>query len=253
MLQGISFELSAGESMCILGPNGTGKTTLLRCLLGLGRPSAGTITWQGADLLNTSRRQRAKHLAYVPQSTALGFPYEVRDVVLMGRVSHLGMGSGPSSEDRRIVDRALERLQIGHLADRVFQQLSGGERQLVLLARAMAQQARILVLDEPTAALDYANQMRVLAIIRELVSEGFGVLMTSHSPDHAFWASGQVLMMREGATYRLGPTDDVITPSALSELYGTELTVLDTTTATQGRGAKICVPLLGRPITGRKS
>ena len=186
VLRDISFTLPAGRVMCLLGPNGTGKTTLLRCLLGLLRPDEGRFLWDGRDLSALTRRARARLMAYVPQSSALTFPYEVQEVVLMGRVAHLGLGNAPGREDRRKAALAMERLEIGHLRGHVFQHLSGGERQMVLMARALAQEARLLVLDEPTANLDFGNQVRALGTIRGLARQGYAVLMTSHSPDHAF-------------------------------------------------------------------
>ena len=138
VLEDISFTLPAGRVMCLLGPNGTGKTTLLRCLLGLLRPDEGRFLWDGRDLSALTRRARARLMAYVPQSSALTFPYEVQEVVLMGRVAHLGLGNAPGREDRRKAALAMERLEIGHLRGHVFQHLSGGERQMVLMARALA-------------------------------------------------------------------------------------------------------------------
>lgn len=249
VLRGVSLDLGEGESMCLLGPNGTGKTTLLRCLLGLSRPHAGAITWRGDNLLAMSRRDRARLMAYVPQSSSLNFPYDARDVVLMGRVAHLGLGGGPSDRDRHIAVQALARLGISHLSTRTFQTLSGGERQLVLIARALAQQARMLVLDEPTAALDFANQVRTLLLVREFAAEGYAVLMTSHSPDHAFLASDRVLMIRDGANHREGPTHEVVTPDSLSQLYGTQMAVVETGIPAPHGTVQVCVPLLDTPST----
>ena len=151
VLWDISFSAGRGEIVCLLGPNGTGKTTLLRCLLGLNAPKGGCVTLDGQNLSALRPRARARRMAYVPQSSGLAFPYEVREVVLMGRVAHMAPGAAHNAADRRAVAEALERLEIGHLERRKFQELSGGERQMVLVARALAQQSDLLVMDEPTA------------------------------------------------------------------------------------------------------
>lgn len=191
-----------------------------------------------------SRRERARQMAYVPQSSMLNFPYEVRDVVLMGRVAHLGLGLSPSVRDRAIAERAMDRLGVTHLASRTYQQLSGGERQLVLVARALAQQAAVLILDEPTAALDFSNQARVLTIVRELAEDGYAILMTSHSPDHAFLAGQRSLLLRDGTTFRLGPTEEVVTAETLTGLYGTPTAVVSTGITTIRGEVRTCVPIL---------
>ena len=171
VLRDVSFSVASGEIVCLLGPNGTGKTTLLRCLLGLYAPKSGSVVLDGQSLSALANRERAKRMAYVPQTSALAFPYEVREVVLMGRVAHLAPGVSHRDSDREAV-AALERLELTHLAHRRFQELSGGERQMVLVARALAQQARYLVMDEPTASLDYGNQVKILHTIRHLAQAG---------------------------------------------------------------------------------
>lgn len=249
ILDDVNFTVPAGQSTCLLGPNGTGKTTLLRCLLGLHRPTSGQVFINGQNLRHLNRRQRAAQLAYVPQSAAMGFPYPVYQVVLMGRVGHLGLGATPGVQDHQIAIEALDRLGIGHLLERAFHQISGGERQLVLIARALAQRATVLILDEPTAALDFANQVRVLTIVRGLAADGLTVLMTSHSPDHAFLASQQVVMLRAGTIYRQGPTQETLTAAALSELYGTHTSIVDTGIYASHGEIKVCVLILDPSTT----
>lgn len=175
VLDDVSLSLDKGEILCLLGPNGTGKTTLLRCLLGFNRAQGGDILLDGRSLLRIPQHTRAKLTAYVPQSTTLAFSYEAREVVLMGRVAHLTPGASHTAEDKRIAMQMLEALQIEHLATRRFQELSGGERQMVLIARALAQQADYLVMDEPTANLDYSNQVKILKVIRDLAKQGYGI------------------------------------------------------------------------------
>ena len=244
VLEDISFSLERGEVLCLLGPNGTGKTTLLRCLLGLSKATGGSFFWDGEDLGSLPVRQRARIMAYVPQSSALTFPYEVREVVLMGRVAHLRAGGAPGSEDRQLAQKAMERMNIASLATNMFAQLSGGEKQLVLMARALAQQAQLLVLDEPTANLDFANQVRALQMIRDLSHQGFTVLMASHSPDHALLTANQVVLMRDGTVYKCGHPEDTITEESLSNLYKTHAMVFNTAVKSAGRNVKVCIPVI---------
>lgn len=242
VLQGVSFTLDDGEILCLLGSNGTGKTTLLRCMLGFKRPKSGTVVVDGQDMARLTVKQRALHMAYVPQYSSLAFPYTAREVVRMGRVAHLSGASGHHADDERAVEAALERLQVTHLADRLYQEMSGGEKQMVLVARALAQQAKTLVMDEPTANLDYHNQVKILAAIKHLAGEGLRILMTSHYPDHAFLACSTVALMSGGRIQALGRPDDVVTSESLTALYDTPVCV------TQARVGdewfKTCIPLL---------
>ena len=242
VLQGVSFTLDDGEILCLLGSNGTGKTTLLRCILGFEKPKAGCIVADGVDMAKLSIRQRAHHMAYVPQSSGLAFPYTAREVVLMGRVAHLQGAAGHGVEDERAVDEALERLQVTHLANRRYQEMSGGEKQMVLVARALAQQAKTLIMDEPTANLDYHNQVKILAAIRHLAGEGLRILMTSHYPDHAFLACSTVALMSAGRIQAIGKPDEVVTSESLTRLYDTPVRVAQARVGDEL--FKVCVPLL---------
>ena len=240
VLHDVSFQLDKGEILCLLGPNGTGKTTLLNCLLGLRRQKRGTILLDGKDLSQLRIRERSKLMAYVPQSTGLAFSYEVWEVVMMGRVAHLNPGAAHTARDREIVMQALELLHVEHLANRRFPELSGGERQMVLVARAIVQQAKYLILDEPTANLDYSNQIRILRAIRSLAKEGYGVLMTSHYPDHAFLACSHTLLMRDGYPMCSGTPQETVTSESLTRLYGTPVAVSEAP-AFDGM-FKVCIP-----------
>lgn len=247
ILRDISFFVKQGDILCLLGPNGTGKTTLLRCLLGLSPARGGSVTLDGQPLDCLSHQARAKQLAYVPQSTTLAFPYEAREVVLMGRVPHLPPGASYRKEDRQAVTEAMEQLQISHLARRQFQELSGGERQMVLVARALAQKARYLVMDEPTANLDYSNQVKILGVVDRLSRAGYGILMTSHYPDHAFLVCTKAVLMRDGRVMAWGDPKDVVTTQSLTELYQTPVCV-SSVPMEGGAPLPVCVPLL-RQIT----
>lgn len=222
----LDLSLNAGEVLCVLGPNGSGKTTLFRTLLGLLPAVGGGVEVAGQALASLSRTDLARQLAYVPQAHAGVFAYRVEDVVLMGRSAHLGWMSAPSPADRLLARQALERLGIAHLHATPYTEISGGERQLVLIARALAQQAQLLVMDEPTASLDFGNQLRVLREIDALRRDGMAVLMSTHQPEHALRSADRVALMQGGHLLACGPPAAVMTPSALASLYGlTELEV----------------------------
>jgi iron complex transport system ATP-binding protein len=190
LLRDVAFTVGEGEILCLLGPNGVGKTTLLRCLLGAQRLQGGHITIAGREVRTLAARELARQVAYVPQAANLGFAFSVMEMVLMGRTPYIPLLAVPTRADYDLALRALDTVGICHLAPRLYTEISGGERQLTLMARALAQQARLLLLDEPTANLDMGNQIKVLRVIRELADQGYSVLMTSHLPDHAFlWPS----------------------------------------------------------------
>lgn len=242
ILKGVTFSLDDGEILCLLGSNGAGKTTLLRCMLGFVRPKHGSVGIDGRRISALSIKERAHYMAYVPQTSALAFPYRTEEVVMMGRVSHLAGAAAHTRADRRAVSDAMERLQIGHLEGRRYQELSGGEKQMVLVARALAQNARILVMDEPTANLDYHNQVKILAAIKHLSAQGLAILMTSHYPDHAFLACTKVALMKDGCVASFGDPDQVVTSESLTDLYETPVHVVHADMG--GVAIKTCIPLL---------
>lgn len=244
ILKDVTFSLAEYDILCLLGPNATGKTTLLRCLLALNKPQAGNIYIDGKHIKTTKPSQMAKYLAYVPQASSLAFPYTADEIVLMGRVAHLGLGASPTKKDRDICRQAMDRLEIPHLRSKLFNKMSGGERQMVLVARAMAQQARILVMDEPTANLDYCNQVKILQTINQLSDHGYSILMTSHFPDHAFLACSRVMLMRDGFITACGTPDEIVTSENLSNLYKTHVCVTEATLSPNGTRTKVCVPIM---------
>jgi iron complex transport system ATP-binding protein len=220
LFRDLAFELPPGEIVCILGPNGVGKSTLLRCLAGLDHLTAGTVRVDDRDLGALSRRDIGRRIGFVPQSDAPVFAFTVREMVEMGRAPHLAWLAAPGTSDRDIAAAALERLGISALGSRLYPELSGGERQLVLIARALAQRPRLLILDEPTSHLDFANAMRVLALVRGLAGDGLAVVMTSHDPDHAFLIAERTLLLTRDAPPQAGPTRTILTEARLSTTYG---------------------------------
>ena len=238
----IDLAIHPGEVLCVLGPNGGGKTTLFRTLLGLIPAHAGEITIDGRPLAAQAPAERAKHMAYVPQAGNHYFAFTVREVVLMGRTVHLGLFAAPGAKDIVAADAALEELRIGHLSDKAFTEISGGERQLTLIARALAQASPLLIMDEPTASLDFANQMLILDEILRLKSSGRSVLFCSHDPDHALQTcnhpADKVLLLHHGNALACGRAQDIVTPENLGTLYGIGVEMFES----RSGGQRFCRP-----------
>jgi len=216
----IALDLAGGEVLALLGPNGHGKTTLLKTLLGLLPAKGGTLALDGEPLAALSVGERARALAYVPQVHAGTFAFSVREIVLMGRTARSSLFAAPSRHDREMVQAMLQRLGIEHLSSRPYTEISGGERQLVMIARALAQEPRYVILDEPTASLDFGNQGKVMSQIRRLAGEGLGVLFTTHDPNQALRYADRALLLREGRALASGRAVDLLTPERLAALYG---------------------------------
>lgn len=238
VLDSVSFMLERGEFLSVLGPNGVGKSTLFRCILGLLTSYTGSITSDGKDLRAMARREMAKRIAYIPQINKPTFGYTVLNTVLMGTTRQVSMFSQPKAGQIAQAMSALERVGAAHLAERDFTHLSGGEQQLVLVARAIAQQADILVMDEPTSALDYGNQLRILQLVRELAGEGYAVLLSTHNPQHALTFASRILALSDGKVAALGRPDDVLTRELIGRLYGVNVAFADTD------GGRVLVPLM---------
>lgn len=225
ILQNIHMKVNEGEIFCLFGPNGCGKTTLIQCLLGLLKPSDGTIRLRGRDIENMKAAEIARNLAYIPQVHEKPFPYNVIDVVLMGRVSYTGLFSLPKKEDRQIAEESLKRVGMHEYRDKPYTQLSGGETQLVMVARALAQKTPVLVMDEPTAHLDFRNELTFLETIVRLVKDTkITVVMATHFPNHAFYfensnIGSRVALMNEKMFYAQGRPDQVLTERNMYNIF----------------------------------
>lgn len=224
--QHISFTLQAGQILCLLGPNGSGKSTLFKSTLGLLPLLGGEVRINGASLGHCSRKQIAQTIAYVPQAAEGMFAFQVIDVVVMGRSAHVGLFAAPSRADRQIAQQCLAQLGIEHLSARSYTQISGGEQQLVLLARALTQQPQALVLDEPTASLDFGNQIRVLDQIVALKEQGLAIFLCTHQPEHAYRVADEVLLFKKGQVMVSGKTASTLNAEALASLYDLPLAVV---------------------------
>ena len=225
VLQDVTFRAEYGELWSVLGPNGAGKSTLFRCILGLLRPSSGNICIDGIPISSLSARELARKIAYIPQSHNPAFAFSVLDTVLMGTTAQLGSFESPKQKQIREAEDALEQLGIFHLRDRGYGNISGGEQQLALIARAIAQQAKILIMDEPSASLDFGNRLRVMQTVRALTRDGYTVIQSTHDPDQAYRYSDRILALRGGCVLALGTPSETVTSPLISELYGTGVEV----------------------------
>lgn len=237
ILDAIDLTIKPCGIVALLGPNGTGKSTLLKLMLGLLKPTSGTVFLHQNDILNYTQKQLASQMAYVPQSSMQPFAFSVFEIILMGRISQQTLFTTYNSSDRDIAMEALESMGIMHLKDRAYNQLSGGEKQLVLIARALAQQAPLLLMDEPVSGLDYGNQLRLLEHLDTLASKGTTIVMTTHFPDHALLVASDVILMRDGKLFAQGSPKSVITEENLQIVYNVNVTVQSSI-----HGFAMCIP-----------
>ena len=225
VLKGLSFSAGAGELVAVLGPNGVGNSTFFGCLLGFLKPRSGEVTIDGRHVLGLPPRELARHIAYIPQSAPQTFNYTVLDLVTMGMTGSIPIFSAPKPEHRERAMAALRSLGVAHLADRGSGSISGGERQLALLARALVQEAKVLIMDEPTANLDYGNSFRVMQRVQELGKQGYTVIFSTHEPNQAFRYATRVLALLDGGVLADGPPDAALTEDLLQRLYGVGVAV----------------------------
>ena len=238
---GITLAAAPGAVLCLLGPNGSGKTTLFKTLLGLLPARDGQVLLAGQPLDSLYRAEIARRVAYVPQAHAAPFAYSALEVVLMGRTARLGLFAQPADTDRDAARTALARLHIEDLAEADYTRLSGGQRQLVLIARALAQETSVLIMDEPTASLDFGNQTLVLQQIAGLAADGLTVILSTHDPDHAFAVGTDAALLHEGRVRATGAPAAALTAEALSSVYGVDVRVEGL-----ADGRTVCVPSLSR-------
>ncbi len=240
VLQGVSFCVEAGERVAVLGPNGVGKSTLFRCLLGFLEPKQGSVRVAGRDVRTYSRRELSQQLAYIPQSYNPAFDHTVLESVMMGLSAQLGAFEQPGRDETQRAMNILRQLGIDQLAGRGCTRISGGERQLMLLGRALLQNARTLIMDEPTASLDYGNSFRVMQRIEALSNEGYSVVFSTHEPNQAYRYATKVLALKDGRVLAFGEPERVLTAELLQSLYGVCVAV---TQATVGeRSFPVCTP-----------
>lgn len=240
LLRDISFEAHPGDFIALLGPNGVGKSTLFKCILRFLSGYEGRVTLDGVDTRQLTRKQLARQIAYIPQSSSQVFDYSVLELVLMGAATRLPLFKTPDEGHEREAMEVLESLGIAHLAHAGCDEISGGEYQLVLLARTLLQEAKILIMDEPTANLDYGNQYRVMSRIASLARDDFIIMMAAHDPNQVLLHTNRALVVSEGRVLADGEPDTVMTSELLSQLYGIQVhrhAVMD-----EGRKVPLCVP-----------
>jgi iron complex transport system ATP-binding protein len=228
VLTDLSLNIPTGKITAILGPNGTGKTTLLHILLGLLKPNQGEVEVSGKSHREYSKQELSQLIGLVPQLESIPFNFSVFEYVLLGRSPYLRPFQLPGKEDLRITEEALESAGINHLMEKPVTELSGGERQLIQIARVLTQQTRILLLDEPTAHLDLENQSRILRLLKEMSAQGISVVLTTHDPNAAIFAADRFVLMSQGNIAAQGDLSSVITAENLSRIYKTAIRVEQT-------------------------
>ena len=220
----VSFELFKGEILSILGPNGTGKSTLLNCIAGLLKINRGKIMYGDTSIEELTYKERSRFLGYVSQNVHIEYDYSVRDYIVMGRAPHLRMLEKPGKEDYYLVDRAIEELGIEKLRNKSSRMLSGGEKQMISIAKVMVQEPEIIIFDEPTSALDYGNQLKIMKLIRSLSGKGFTVIMTTHDPNQVILLDSKVGIMNREGHFEIGEKySDIMKEETLSSLYRTDI------------------------------
>lgn len=237
-----SFDVGSGQFVCILGSNGCGKSTTLKTILGILPALGGSIEVEGEDTIRYTDAQRARVFAYIPQAHTPPFPFRSFDVVALGRTPHMGFRSKLSKEDERLVWECMEKMGVADYSDIPYTQLSGGQQQLVLISRALAQQPQVLVMDEPTACLDFGNQQLVLRHMKNLKDAGTSVLMVTHDPAHALLCADSVVVMEKGSVVAQGAPEKTVTTEVLERIYSAQVEVVEAQTS---RGIqRACVQML---------
>lgn len=244
VLEDVNFTINSGEIVCILGPNGSGKSTLIKTIIGLLKPYSGDILIDENPIKDWSWKKRAKIISYIPQVFSSMFQYKCIDIVLMGRTSHLNVISFPDKRDKEIAEKAMETLNILHLKDKIYSQLSGGERQMVKIAQALAQESKIIIMDEPTNNLDFGNQMTMLKHLKECSDRGITIIMATHFPEHAFIYGDKAILVKDKKVAEIDKPIRNLKESDLRYLYNVELKLVKLDS--QNQKIKICVPYFER-------
>ncbi len=240
VLHDVSLSVKSGELLFILGRNGGGKTTLLACLAGLLKPVQGEVLFNGSSVYDFSVMKRARLIGIIPQMHVPTFTYSVEEMVLMGRAPHMNWLGSPSDLDKQIVEESLEQVGILELRGRPYTEISGGERQLVLIARGLAQKCQILLMDEPTAHLDLSNQHRVMDIIRQLTLQGLSFIVSSHAPNDALSYADRALLLNDGWVLDYGQPRDILTEAMISSVYGVQTDVIYSNQGEFKSPARLC-------------
>lgn len=235
----INLSFHTNEICCILGSNGIGKTTLFKTLLGFIPAKRGSILIGGNNIDTMHTKEMARFVSYVPQAKNYSYQYSVLETVLMGRASYVKPYESPSEKDYSVADAMLEKLQISHLKHKLYAELSGGEQQVVLIARALAQEARFIVMDEPASNLDFENQKKVLDVLKSLANNDIGIIMSSHSPDHAFYCGTTTVMVTKDRRIIYGQNGNVLCTENLKEVYGVDVEIISKIRA-DGQTLKTC-------------
>ena len=238
VLKGVSFGVENRGFVSLLGPNGAGKSTLFRCMLGLLEPAKGSVHICGRNIRNMPPAELSHRVAYIPQSHTPVFNFSVFDMVLMGTTAQLPRFSSPGKQQIQLAEAAMERMGIAHLRDRGCGNISGGEQQLALIARAIAQQAKILVMDEPSASLDYGNKLRVMETVKSLTRDDYTVIQSTHDPDQAYLYSDQILALFDGKILACGSPKETISSELISTLYGVDIEVC----SMHRDDVRVCIP-----------
>ena len=238
----LDLEVRYGEVLTVLGANGCGKSTLLRCLGGALTLHTGAIRIGGRDLPSFDAAERARLVGFLFQDHQPTFPFTVFEVILMGRTPHMHRFGGPTRQDQQLALETLDEIGMSRLKDRPYTELSGGERQLVLLGRALVQRPEVILLDEPTAHLDLTNQVRCLKLIRALSARGIAIVMSSHDPSQAFLFPGRALLMGQDGTVTVGVAAEIIDRASLSATYGVHVDVYTVPRGPPTGDLTICSP-----------
>ena len=243
LVNDVSFILGNGDICCILGRNGVGKSTMFKTLLGLLPPLGGRILLDGEDLTKWKPEKLADNIAYVAQSHTPPFPYLVEEMIMLGRMNKIGVFGKPKARDEKIVNDLIRDLGIDYLKGKPYTEVSGGERQMVMIAKALAQEPKILILDEPTANLDYGNKVVVLNAVKHLGERGICTIFTTHDPEQALLLEAQTAVIMPGEPVVFGPSRLVVTEKNLKRAYNATIRVVEII-GDDGKPVRVCIPML---------